>query len=269
MFGIYRTEGGYQSTMRDYLAVAVEAVRLGGDILKKSYGRVKEIKFKGDIDIVTDVDKKSEQEIVDLLSSQFPQHAILAEEGTVRDKNSDFKWVIDPLDGTTNYAHGYPVFCVSIALERNKDIIIGAVYQPMHDELFVAEKGGGAFRNGKKIQVSKISKVKQALIATGFPPDVVAEPEAALDVFGNLVRNAQSIRRDGSAALNLCSVAMGHFDGFWELHLKPWDIAAGTLVVEEAGGVVTDFQTSEYSIYQPQTLASNGLIHEEMRQMIG
>ena len=175
--------------MRDYLIVAVEAARLGGDILKKSYGRVKEIKFKGEIDIVTDVDKKSEQEIVDLLSSQFPQHAILAEEGTVRDKNSDFKWVIDPLDGTTNYAHGYPVFCVSIALERNKDIIIGAIYQPMHDELFVAEKGGGAFRNGKKIQVSRISKLKQALIATGFSPDIVAEPEEALDVFGNLVTN--------------------------------------------------------------------------------
>ncbi len=254
--------------MRDYLAVAVEAAKLGGDILRESYGRVKTIEFKGEIDLVTDVDRRSEKEIVDLLVSRFPQHSILAEEGTARERSSEFKWLIDPLDGTTNYAHGYPVFCTSIALERDQKIVVAAVYQPMVDELFVAEQGGGAFRNGRRIAVSQVAELKQALLATGFPPQVVESPEAALKFFVAFLRRAQSIRRDGSAALNLCHVAAGLFDGFWEAHLKPWDTAAGTLVVQEAGGSVSRFSGDDYSIYQPQTLATNGLIHQEMRRVM-
>ena len=254
--------------MRDYLAVAVEAAKLGGDILRESYGRVKTIEFKGEIDLVTDVDRRSEKEIVDLLVSRFPQHSILAEEGTARERSSEFKWLIDPLDGTTNYAHGYPVFCTSIALERDQKIVVAAVYQPMVDELFVAEQGGGAFRNGRRIAVSQVAELKQALLATGFPPHVVESPEAALKFFVAFLRRAQSIRRDGSAALNLCHVAAGLFDGFWEAHLKPWDTAAGTLVVQEAGGSVSRFSGDDYSIYQPQTLATNGLIHQEIRRVM-
>ena len=255
--------------MRDYLAVAVEAAKLGGDILRECYRRVKTVEFKGETDLVTDVDRRSEKEIVDLLTSRFPHHSILAEEGTSREISSEFKWVIDPLDGTTNYAHGYPVFCTSIALEQNQDIVAAAVYQPMTDELFVAERGGGAFRNGRRIEVSRVAELKRALLATGFPPQVRQSPEQALRHFSTFVRRAQSIRRDGSAALNLCYVALGLFDGFWETHLKPWDTAAGLLVAREAGGVVSRFSGRDYSIYQPQTLASNSLIHEEMQQILG
>ena len=255
--------------MRDYLAVAVEAARLGGKILREHYQRVKTIEFKGETDLVTDVDRRSEKEIVNLLTSRFPNHSILAEEGTNSEKNSEFKWVIDPLDGTTNYAHGYPVFCTSIALEQNKDILVGAVYQPMTNELFVAERGSGAFRNGEKIKVSRVQELNRALLATGFPPQVRQSPEQALQHFSAFVRRSQSIRRDGSAALNLCCVASGLFDGFWEAHLKPWDTAAGLLMIREAGGMVSRFSNMDYSIYQPQTLATNGLIHDEMQQVLG
>ena len=255
--------------MRDYLAVAVEAARLGGDILREHYRRVKKVEFKGEADLVTEVDRRSEKEIVDLLTFRFPHHSILAEEGTATEKSSEFKWVIDPLDGTTNYAHGYPVFCTSVALEQNEDILVGAVYQPMTDELFVAEQGGGAFRNGRRIGVSRVEELQRALLATGFPPQVRQSPEEALGHFAAFVRRAQSIRRDGSAALNLCCVASGLFDGFWETYLKPWDTAAGLLVVREAGGLVSRFSGRDYSIYQPQTLATNGLIHEQMQQVLG
>ena len=255
--------------MRDYLAVAVEAARLGGDILREHYRRVKKVEFKGEADLVTEVDRRSEKEIVDLLTSRFPHHSILAEEGTATEKSSEFKWVVDPLDGTTNYAHGYPVFCTSVALEQNEDILVGAVYQPMTDELFVAERGGGAFRNGRRIGVSRVEELQRALLATGFPPQVRQSPEEALGHFAAFVRRAQSIRRDGSAALNLCCVASGLFDGFWETYLKPWDTAAGLLVVREAGGLVSRFSGRDYSIYQPQTLATNGLIHEQMQQVLG
>ena len=254
--------------MENYLTSAIETAKIGGEILRKFYGRVKEIEFKGETDLVTEVDKYSELAIVDSLSSRFPHHSILAEEGTVTENDSEFKWIIDPLDGTTNYAHGYPVFCVSIALEKNQEIILGVVYQPMNDELFIAEKGGGSFRNGRRIQVSKVSKLKHSLVVTGFPPSIVTEPAQALRMFSNFLRNVQSIRRDGAAALDLCYLAMGHFDGFWEINLNPWDTAAGILMTTEAGGLVTDFSSASYSIYQPQMLASNKLIHEEMRQII-
>ena len=253
--------------MRDYLEVAVEAAKLGGDTLKQSYGQVKKIEYKGEINIVTEVDRRSEKLIVDLLTARFPKHSILAEEGTDMARSSEFKWVVDPLDGTTNYAHDYPIFCVSVALEKNGEVIVGVVYQPIFEELFVAEKGNGAYLNGRKIQVSRVDKLRQSLLSTGFPYDVLEDPGQALQFFSGFVHTAQAVRRDGSAALDLCYVAMGRFDGFWEVRLKPWDTAAGVLIVSEAGGTVTDFQGEPYSIYQPEVVASNGVIHSQMRQV--
>ena len=250
--------------MRDYLEVAVEAAKLGGEVLKQSYGQVKEIEYKGEINIVTNVDKRSERLIVELLNSRFPKHSILAEEGTDMARPSEYKWVIDPLDGTTNYAHDYPLFCVSVGLERNGKMIAGAVYQPIFEELFVAEKAGGAYLNGRKIQVSRIDSLKQGLVATGFPYDVLENPSQAMKDFSYFVDSAQAVRRDGSAALDLCYVAMGRFDGFWEARLKPWDTAAGVLIVTEAGGRVSDFQDAHYSIYKDQVVASNGLLHGQI-----
>jgi myo-inositol-1(or 4)-monophosphatase len=254
--------------MPDFVGVAVEAAKLGGEILKQSYGQNKKIEYKGEVDIVTEVDKRSEKLIVELLTSRFPQHSILAEEGTDLSHRSEFRWVIDPLDGTTNYAHNYPFFCVSVALEKNGQVIAGAVYQPIFEELFIAESAGGAYLNGGKIQVSKISQLRQSLLSTGFPSDVLADPEEAIEHFKNFMNTAQSVRRDGSAAMDLCYLAMGRFDGFWEMGLKPWDTAAGALVVTEAGGQVTDFRNEAYSIYRDQIVASNGLIHTQMREVL-
>ncbi len=254
--------------MRDYLEVAIEAARLGGDVLKQSYGQVKQIEYKGEINIVTEVDKRSEKLIVELLRSRFPKHSILGEEGTNVMQSSEYKWVIDPLDGTTNYAHDYPIFCVSIALERNGEIIVAAVYQPIFEELFVAEQGGGAYLNGRRIQVSRVDQLRQALVSTGFPYDVLENPGQAMRDFSCFIDASQAVRRDGSAALDLCYVAMGRFDGFWELRLKPWDTAAGILMVLEAGGRVTNIEGSPYSIYMDAVVASNGLLHDSMRHVM-
>jgi len=254
--------------MRNYLEVAVEAAKLGGDVLRQYYQQKKGIEYKGEIDIVTDADKRSEKLIVDLLSARFPKHSILAEEGTDMSQPSEFRWVIDPLDGTTNFAHDYPLFCVSVALEKNGEVIVGAVYHPIFDELFVTEKHGGAYLNGRKISVSKVDRLRNALLSTGFPYDVLADPAEALRHFESFIHTAQAVRRDGSAALDLCYLAMGRFDGFWELRLKPWDTAAGILMVTEAGGQVTDFGSGAYSIYQDQILASNGLLHDQMQTVV-
>lgn len=254
--------------MRDYLEVAIEAAKLGGEVLKQSYGKVKEIEFKGEINIVTNVDKRSEKLIVELLSSRFPKHSILAEEGTDMAQPSEFKWVIDPLDGTTNYAHDYPLFCVSVGLEKNGEMIAGAVYQPIFEELFTAEKGGGAYLNSRKIQVSRVGNLKQGLVSTGFPYDLLENRGQAMRDFSFFVDSAQAVRRDGSAALDLCYVAMGRFDAFWEASLNPWDTAAGVLLVTEAGGQVTDFQGGHYTIYHRQLVASNGLLHEQTCEVL-
>lgn len=254
--------------MRDYLEVAVEAAKLGGEVLKQFYGQAKKIEYKGETNIVTEVDKRSEKLIVELLSSRFPKHSILAEEGTDMARPSEFKWIIDPLDGTTNYAHDYPIFCVSVALEKNGEIVVGAVYQPILEELFVAEKGNGAYLNGRKIQVSRVDKLRRALLSTGFPYDILENPGQAMQQFSGFVDTAQAVRRDGAAALDLCYVAMGRFDGFWEVRLKPWDSAAGVLIITEAGGTVTDFQGAPYSIYKDEIAVSNGLIHDQMCEVL-
>ncbi len=253
--------------MKDYLEIAKKAVLVSGDIQMKHLHQEKKIEFKSEINLVTHVDKLCEKEIVSMIQAAFPSHDIMAEEGTGVRKHSDYKWVIDPLDGTTNYAHSYPLFCTSIGLEYKGEIVVGAVYEPNLKELFLAEKGQGATLNGNKISVSSVQKLKQALLVTGFPYDMT-RTHHNLNYFQNFISSAQAVRRDGVAAVDLCYTAMGRFDGFWEIDLYPWDVAAGFLVVQEAGGEVTDFRYKPFNIYMKEVLASNSFIHKDMMHVL-
>jgi myo-inositol-1(or 4)-monophosphatase len=250
--------------MRDFKTVAIEAARKAGGLLRDNIHGEREITYKGDINLVTEMDMRSERTIVEALRSAYPGHGIVAEEETDIRNTSGFTWIIDPLDGTTNYAHGYPCFSVSIALEHEDDIIVGVVFDPMRDELFAAQKGQGATLNGNMIRVSKADTLMKSLLATGFPYDRTVSEKNNLDYFHDLLMASQEVRRDGSAALDLCSVASGRFDGFWELKLKPWDVAAGSLIAREAGGMVSDFTGKRFSIHDDEILASNGRIHQQM-----
>ena len=253
--------------MKDFKECAIEIAREAGIFLKDKLNSAHTIDYKGEINLVTEVDKISEEMITSKINALFPDHDILAEEFTHIDSGSDFKWIIDPLDGTTNYAHGYPVFCVSIALQNMDTVIVGIIYNPMLDEMFVAEKGQGAFLNDNKIHVSNTDRLTKGLLATGFPYDIREDRHNNLNFFNKMIMQAQAIRRAGSAALDLAYVAAGRFDGFWELKLNPWDIAAGWLLVEEAGGIVTDMQGKDYYLESPSILASNGIIHQEMKDV--
>lgn len=255
------------------LNFAVQTARDAGAILAERFGRQNRITQKGEIDIVTEADLASERFIIDRIRSHYPRHAILSEEaGAVAltgGHDGEWKWIIDPLDGTTNYSHGYPCFCVSIALERrDAGVVIGAVYDPVRDEMFAAERGQGATLNARRIRVSAVDNLNRALICTGFPYNVRDQSDFARH-FVNFIMNSQAVRRDGSAALDLAYVACGRFDGFWEEGLRPWDVAAGALIIEEAGGHATQFDGSPYDIYAPPFLASNQLIHEAMLGVIG
>jgi myo-inositol-1(or 4)-monophosphatase len=254
------------------LNFAIQTARDAGRILAERVGRVLQVSKKGDIDLVTESDLASEKLIIDRIRTHYPRHAILAEESgeaaVAGDVKSEWKWIIDPLDGTTNYAHGYPCFCVSIGLERNGRIELGVVYDPMRDELFAAERGQGATLNDRRIRVSNIDELNRAMLCTGFPYDVRERPHFAVQ-FSNFTMKAQAVRRDGSAALDLASVACGRFDGFWEDGLNSWDIAAGVILIQEAGGRVSDFRGESLNIYTPQVLVSNGLIHEQMMEVLG
>jgi len=254
--------------MKDFKECAIEIAREAGIFLKNKLYSEHTIDYKGEINLVTEADKISEKMITSKITTLFPDHDILAEESTTIDRGSDFRWIIDPLDGTTNYAHGYPYFCVSIALERLDTMIVGIVYDPMLDEMFVAEKGKGAFVNEREIHVSNTREVIKSLLATGFPYDIREDSHNNLNYFNEMILQAQAIRRAGSAALDLAYVAAGRFDGFWELKLNPWDIAAGWLLVEEAGGIVTDMGGKNYFIESPSILASNGRIHAEMMAIL-
>lgn len=254
--------------MKNYLEIAKQACLISGEIQTAHFYQDHEIQFKGDINLVTEVDKKCEQEIVSLIQGQFPTHDILAEEGSGSRKDSEYKWMIDPLDGTTNYAHRYPLFCTSIALEYKGEIILGAVYDPNRRELFIAEKGSGATLNDSRIHCSKIKDLKKALLATGFAYNVAQNKENNLNHFQNFILNAQAVRRDGVAAIDLCYTAIGRYDGFWELDLFPWDVAAGYLIIKEAGGQMTDFQGNPFSVYSNEVLASNGLLHKAMLKVL-
>lgn len=254
--------------MQNFKQTAAAAAKEAGRALKQNLGKNHIIEMKGALDIVTEMDMYVEDLIIKKLKHTFPDHGILTEESDEQKASSGYRWIIDPLDGTTNYAHAYPVFCVSIALEKDNGVILGVVYNPMLDELFTSEKGCGAYLNDKKIQVSKVKDLNTSLLATGFPYDIRTSSNNNISHFSNFAVRVQAIRRAGSAALDLCYIACGRFDGFWELKLKPWDIAAASLIIQEAGGTLSDFKGSPFSIHSPETLASNGLIHKQMLEVL-
>jgi len=249
-----------------YLDVAIEIAREAGKVLREEVDRPPDIAYKGDFDLVTQADRRSEKVIVERLQRYFPGHAVAAEEGTGTDSDAEYRWHVDPLDGTTNFAHGYPCFCVSMALARRGQLILGVVYNPVCDEMFTAARGEGATFNGKKIHCSKIGAVKNSLLCTGFP-NHKRESHPNIYYYWDFTLRSHGVRRDGSAALDLAYVAAGRFDGFWEFGLKPWDTAAGIVLVEEAGGSVSDLDGQPYTLGGRTILASNGLIHEEMKQI--
>ncbi len=257
-----------QNNLRDYLRFARQTAVGAGNLLLKKANKHNRVSFKGRINLVTEADLASERYIIKAIEKKFPNHSILAEEESAKNKASEFKWIIDPLDGTTNFAHGFPFYCVSIALEYRGEIILGVVYDPQREELFHATIGGGSFLNGKKIHVTEETKLSRALLATGFPYDIGSSNEDNLKNFARFAKVARGIRRPGSAALDLCYLACGRIDGFWELKLSPWDTAAGKLIVEEAGGKVTDFNGEKYFIYGKYILASNGRIHNQMKRIL-
>jgi myo-inositol-1(or 4)-monophosphatase len=254
--------------MRTYLEVAKAAALRAGRILKDNVNGTRDISYKGEINMVTEMDRLSEKTVVATILKAFPGHGILAEEGSRVESNSGFLWVIDPLDGTTNYAHGYPSFSVSIGLECNGKILLGVVYDPMRDELFSAVKGAGSFLNSRPIAVSRSDVLIRSLLATGFPYDRVLSRENNLNFFNALIMVSQEVRRSGAASLDLCNLAAGRLDGYWELKLHPWDVAAGSLIVQEAGGKVSDFSGTRFSIHDKEIIASNGMIHDQMLDVI-
>lgn len=250
------------------LRVAGEAARAAGHVFNRIFGRVNKIVKKGEIDLVTEADFEAEQSILKIIHHSFPEDNILSEEMGPHGGISDRKWLVDPLDGTTNFAHGFPFFAVSIALEIKKEIVLGIVYNPYMGEHFKAVKSMGAYLNNKPIQVSKTQILKESLLATGFPYDIHEKPETVMDLFKKMLVRAQGIRRPGSAAIDMCYVAAGRFDGFWESDLKPWDTAAGTVIVEEAGGKLSTYEGTPYDPYQKSIVAANPFIHDAMIKVL-
>jgi myo-inositol-1(or 4)-monophosphatase len=252
--------------MENFVDPAVEIAHEAGALLNSLFEGTIEIHYKGPMDVVTEADRRSEALITERLSQRFPGHAIVAEEGGGHRSQSDFCWYVDPLDGTTNFAHRFPVFCVSLGLARRNEVIAGVIYDPVHKELYAAEAGGGAFLNGRRLSVSKIENLAEGLVATGFPP-YASDHELNIQYYFRFTRACHGVRRAGSAALDLCSVAAGHFEGFWELKLNPWDKAAGVLMVMEAGGRVTDLSGGPFKLLANEVFASNGLVHDAMLQI--
>ena len=255
-------------SISDSFVPAMSAIaREAGALLMPYFHQRLKIEYKGDADLVTAADRASEALIRERVGKQFPAHDVLGEEQGLNDRGSEYRWYVDPLDGTTNFAHGYPVFCVSLALERRAGgsgkRIAAVVYDPTRDELFSAELGKGAQLNGAAIQVSKTALLKESLVATGFPSHK-RHKSPNIHFYHQITLRSHGVRRAGSAALDLCNVACGRFDGFWEFNLNPWDTAAGVLIVEEAGGKVTRFDGSAFELSSRETLASNGLVHEAL-----
>jgi myo-inositol-1(or 4)-monophosphatase len=244
--------------------LAIELSREAGALLLNRFHTEFKISHKGTLDLVTDVDLAAENLIVDRIRKAFPTHSILAEERHNDVRDEEIKWVIDPLDGTTNYAHRYPVFSVSIGLEVAGIVEVGAVFDPARNELYTARRGRGAFCNKESLRVSSVQFLSSSLLATGFPYDIRTSKVTNLDSFCAFALRSHGVRRSGSAAIDLCHVAAGRLDGFWELKLNPWDCAAGYLMVREAGGNVTNYRGHPGSIYEREVIASNGLIHNEM-----
>jgi myo-inositol-1(or 4)-monophosphatase len=253
-----------QTEIRRFVRLSCELSVGAGKILKRGFTQRHKINYKGRINPVTDYDLKSEQYITSHILQRFPNHDILAEESGAAMEKSPFRWIIDPLDGTVNYAHAFPVYCVSIALEYEGSIVAGAVYDPERDELFHAGLGSGAYLNKKRIKVSSEKILRRALLATGFAYNIDTARRTNLGLFARMIKKAQGVRRPGSAAIDLCWLACGRIDGFWELYLHPWDTAAAKLIVEEASGKVTRINGKPFSIFAPDILVSNGHLHKAM-----
>ncbi|HAB52292.1 MAG: inositol monophosphatase [Ignavibacteria bacterium RIFOXYB2_FULL_35_12] len=251
--------------LQDIINISKEA----GELIRSRFNTKFALKFKtNESDLVTEVDNVSEKIIVDFIKKKYPTHGIITEEGGTSLSTSEYNWVIDPLDGTVNFAHGLPIFAVSIGVQKNSETIVGIVYDVMQNVVYHAEKNNGSYENGKRIRVNDNSNLRHALLVTGFPYDVRENPENALGKFVAFTKAARGIRRLGSAAIDFCYVAKGVFDGFWEVHLKPWDMCAGKLIVKEAGGLVTDFEGNKIDIFSKRILASNGKIHEAMIKVL-
>lgn len=253
-----------------YLEVAIESAKLAGQILKEALGTNFRISNKEGINnLVTEFDLKAEKIIIDNIRKYFPDDEILSEEcGNIENSAAKAKWIIDPLDGTVNFAHSIPIFSISIAVEINNEIICGVVYNPMLDEMFYASKGNGAFLNEQRISVSETNELMKSILVTGFPYNVSENPNNCISHFVSIIQKGIPVRRLGSAALDLAYLACGRFDGYWEIKLNPWDVAAGMLILLEAGGKITDYSGKPYYIYDNSILASNGNIHNQLSEIL-
>jgi myo-inositol-1(or 4)-monophosphatase len=247
----------------DFLECAIEIAHQAGSLLRYYFDRHVHFELKGDFDLVTEADRASEKLIVERLKARFPDHGIMAEEGSGHESSSQYRWYVDPLDGTTNFAHGYPVYNVTLALEKAGELIAGVIFDPSRDELFTCEKGGGAFLNGSRIHVSRVAKLDECLFSTGFPSRR-RHVNVNIHFYHQLAMATHGVRRGGAAAIDLAYVACGRLDGFWEFGLSPWDMAAGKLLVEEAGGICRDMKDSIHRLTSPHILADNGMIHDEV-----
>jgi myo-inositol-1(or 4)-monophosphatase len=250
---------------------AADFARAAGAVVREGYGAAHAPERKGRIDLVTAFDRRSEALLLERIAARFPSHAVLAEESGERrgaGAASGVRWMIDPLDGTTNFAHNYPFFAVSVGVEVDGELVAGAVFDPVRGELFAGARGRGATLDGAPLRVSGVSRLEDALLVTGFPYDVREHPARHLGLFEAFLVRAQGLRRDGSAALNLCYLAAGRFDGFWESHLAPWDVAAGVLLVREAGGRVSDLDGGPFQVEGRRILASNGRLHDAMLEVV-
>lgn len=247
----------------------IEITKIAGEVVREGFGKNFEIELKGSVtNLVTEIDKKSEQVIIDFIKKNFNNHSVLAEESGYSKESSEYVWVIDPIDGTTNFAHGLPIFSVSVGLQKNGETICGAVYDVMRDAMYFAELNSGSYLNGKKITVNANADLSRSVLVTGFPYDIAENPNNAVEKFSAFLKKSRAIRRLGSAAIDFCYVAQGVFEGFWEVSLNPWDICAGKLLVEEAGGIVTDFNGNSIDIFSKQILATNKLVHQEMLEIL-
>jgi myo-inositol-1(or 4)-monophosphatase len=247
----------------------IEIAQIAGEIIKDGFGKNFLIEYKtNSSNLVTEYDKKSEDAIIGYIKKEFPSHSILAEESGSHQRFDEYLWVIDPIDGTTNYAHGLPIFSVSIGVQKNGETICGVVLDVMRNAMYKTEKGGGAFCNDRKLQVSSNDILQQSVLVTGFPYDVADNPDYAFERFTAFLKNSRAVRRLGSAAIDMCYVAEGVFDGFWEVSLNPWDVCAAKLLVEEAGGVVTDFSGLKSDIFMKQFLATNTKVHRQMMNVL-
>jgi myo-inositol-1(or 4)-monophosphatase len=247
----------------------IQVSREAGELIGNAFGKTHSIEFKtNELNLVTETDKASEKLITDFIKKKYPAHGILAEEGSEINRSAEYLWVIDPLDGTTNFAHGLPIFSVSIGVQKNGETIAGVVYDVMRDIVYSSEKGSGSFENGREISVNKNKNLGHSVLVTGFPYNIKENPDKVFERFTAFLKKSRAIRRLGSAAIDFCYVASGVFDGFWEVSLHPWDICAGKLIVEEAGGLVTNFDGNPINIYSKQILATNKLVHQDMIKVL-